>query len=105
MMSFIVFLLRVFVSIAIALCVIGGAAAGWFFDDVPYLAQQVAVSADSTAIRGIGAVAGGVLGLIVATLTFGVLATLLDMRDKLVEISEALAVAPPDRRRLDWEKP
>ncbi len=105
MMTFIAFLLRVFVSIAIALCVIGGAAAGWFFDDVPYLAQQVTASAESPAIRGIGAVVGGVVGLIVATMTFGVLATLLDMRDKLIEVREALEGAPRDRRPLNWEKP
>ncbi|MDP6706913.1 MAG: hypothetical protein QF893_11270 [Alphaproteobacteria bacterium] len=105
MMSFITFLLRVFVSIAIALCVIGGAAVGWFYEEIPVLAQRVATAGGSPAIQGIGAVVGGIVGLIVATLTFGVIATMLDMRDRLIEISRSLEAAPADRRPLNWEKP
>ncbi len=101
MMSFIAFLLRVFVSIAIALCVIAGAVTGWFYDEIPVLAQRVAMPGGSLAVQGIGAVVGGVVGLIVATLTFGVIATMLDMRDRLVEISQSLEAAPASRRPLN----
>lgn len=105
MTSFIAVLLRIFVSIAIALTVIAGAAAGWFADQVPFLPQQLVPSGDAPAIRAIGAIVGGIGGLIAATLTFGIIATLLDMRDKLIDIRQALQEQPASRRPLDWEKP
>ena len=115
MMAFMTVLLRIFISIAIALCIIGGAVAGWFFDQDPFLAKHIAVNADSPAIRGIAAVTGGVLGLIVATLTFGLIATLIDIRDKLIDIRNLLELERPTRmpastsapsgRPMNWEKP
>jgi hypothetical protein len=95
MMAFMTALLRIFVAIGIALVIIGGAVSGWFLDALPLQSAGIdpaRVGAPSLGLRATGAVFGLVGGLVLATVTFGVLALLLDIRDRLVSIDRALSV-------------
>lgn len=110
MMSFITTLLRFFVAVAIALFVIFGGVAGWFYDALPTLTGAVdvsAVPAASLATRILGVVAGAIAGLVLATFTFGVLALLLDIHDRLGRIIDTLAgeaAVPGDGRPLNYQR-
>ena len=95
-MAFMTSVLRFFVAIGIALLIIAGGVFGWFYDALPGAAQQfnldasaLAASQPTFALRAVGAVVGCVVGLFLATLTFGILALLLDIRDRLVIIAES----------------
>lgn len=120
MMAFMAALLRFFVAIGIALFVIAGGVAGWFYDATPALVGGLEIGAtppptgaESIAMRLAGAIAGVVGGLIAATFTFGVFALLLDMHSRLGQIAEALgeggARIPASRmgqtgKPLDYER-
>lgn len=97
MMAFMAALLRFFVSIGIALFVIAGGVGGWFYDTAPALVGGLDVGAgpppagaESIIMRIVGAIVGVIVGLIAATFTFGVLALLLDIHQRLGQVSEAL---------------
>ena len=120
MMAFMTALLRFFVAIGVALFIITGGIAGWFYDTAPALVggleiatQPPAGGADSVLMRGVGAIVGLIAGLIAATFTFGVLALLLDMHARLGQISDALNEGgvrfsgprtADGGRSLDWER-
>ena len=94
-MAFMTALLRFFVAIGIALWIIAGGVLGWFYDALPGIAGSMDIGAapavvtePAVAFRLIGAVVGCIVGLFLATVTFGVLALLLDIRDRLVVIAD-----------------
>lgn len=97
MMAFVVGMLRFFVAIGIALFVIAGGFVGWFYDAVPAMlggmpgGAPALPEAASPVMRGLGALAGTVGGLILAVFTFGLLALLLDIHSRLGTVCEALA--------------
>jgi hypothetical protein len=94
MMAFMTALLRFFVAIGIALWIIAGGVLGWFYDALPLQSAGVnpAQIADATAVtRAIASILGCIAGLFAATITFGVLALLLDIRDRLVIIADSAA--------------
>ena len=109
MMSFMAALLRAFVAIAIALFVIAGAAAGWFFDEFPILAKQISAmtATDSPVTHALMALGGALAGLIAATMIFGLFAVLLDIRDKLIELRQTLdpEQKPTEKGPLRGQKP
>jgi hypothetical protein len=107
MMAFMTSLLRFFVAVGIALWIIAGGLLGWFYDALPRAAGQLdmatpvlAAGPPTLELRVVGAVVGCVVGLCLATLTFGILALLLDIRDRLVIIAENAQVG----RRLPMDK-
>ena len=96
MMPLLVFLLRVFIVLGTIAMVAFGVLVGFAGNLDTYFAQtgmEQLTIADPT-MRIVRAVLGGVLGLAGAALTFGALAAVLDIRDKLVEIRNALTKEP-----------
>jgi len=95
-MAFMTSLLRFFVAIGIALWIIAGGVFGWFYETLPGAAGQLSVAAPAMpvaeptlALRIVGSLVGCVVGLFFATVTFGVIALMLDIRDRLVIIADS----------------
>lgn len=111
MMSLLVFLLRVFVVLGTIALVAFGALFGFSGSLDTYFAQTGVeqLAAEGSAMRAVRAIIGGLVGLVAATLSFGVLAAILDIRDKLVQIRDALTTEPAWRSEgaspMKWEKP
>ena len=111
MMSLLVFLLRVFVVLGTIALVAFGALFGFSGSLDTYFAQSgiEQLAAEGSAMRVVRAIIVGLVGLVAATLSFGVLAAILDIRDKLVQIRDALTTEPAWRSEgaspMKWEKP
>ena len=104
MMAFFSNLLRIVTVICFVLLVLAGATTGWFFDTLPMLQGLAPEGGTTLATRVIGVVSGAVAGLLVGTLSFGIIATLLDIRDKLTQIRDHFEGGSGDGRALRWEK-
>ncbi len=110
MMSLLVFLLRIFIVLGTIALVAFGALIGFAGSLDPYFAQTGVsqLMADDPTMRIVRAVLGGVGGLACAAVTLGALATIVDMRDKLVEIRDAMTTDPAwkstDSGPMKWEQ-
>ena len=110
MMSLLVFLLRIFIVLGTIATVAFGALVGFNGGLDLYFAQTGVdqLSAPDPTMRAVRTVLGGVLGLAGAAICFGALAAIVDIRDKLVEIRDALTTDPAWQSKgggpLKWEQ-